>query len=432
MYTTQACYSRAEAIIGATIVNEYAAGTQVSVKAVTNTGYYKIADGSFIHSDYLTENASASVATTRATTSSQTNAPVVTVPSDSGATAFDSSYTSRYYWDQLTRDEQNLYAKIVTAAKNFDTGIIESNLGYNSKMKIYFLVFNMEPQLFWLDTTADSMPMGLGLRYTMNKSSAAVIQREIDQTTTTVMNQANQYSSTWNKLLVFYNYIILNNDSNAVSANTAAACGIENGLRPGSGYIQCNGYAKTMQYLCDKAGIECLTLPGMNARGTTHAWNKVKTGGKWYIIDATWADPATRGGDFISHPFFMIPDSWTTNSHLMPNQKTLSSGDVITYFTPPAATDSSLSYFKVMNREYTGVDAGFEGIKAELKRAIEAGEPVAELRITDKASYQALITGEYNTLAQRYARTLVPGITLKPQKTDRADAQVIQYNIVYP
>jgi hypothetical protein len=431
MYTTQACYSRAEAIIGSTIVGEYGQGTQVSVIAVTNTGYYKLADGTFIHSDYLSE--SGTPAATQAPATLPAPSPDTDGPTYSGSTSFEGDYTDRYFWDQLSGLEQDLYAKIVAKAMNFDTTMIEvNNMTYNDVVKIYFLVFNMEPQLFWLDTGANVTSYGIGLKYVLTKQQAATIKNEIDRTTNSIMTQANKYSSAWNKLLIFYNYIILNNDSNEISSNTAAACGIENGLRPGAGDLQCNGYAKTMQYLCDISGIECLTLPGMNAHGTTHAWNKVKVGGKWYIIDATWADPASNGGDFISHPFFMVPDSWTVNTHLMANQKTLNSGAVITYFTPPAATDSSLNYFKVMNREYTGVEAGYAGICAEMKRAIEAGELTAEIRITDEASYQTLISSQYKSAVLQYARKILPGVNLKPQTSNRADSHVLQYNIVYP
>ena len=52
MYTSQACYSRKKAIVGAETVAQYKKGTKVNIVAATDTGYYKLADGSFIHSDY--------------------------------------------------------------------------------------------------------------------------------------------------------------------------------------------------------------------------------------------------------------------------------------------------------------------------------------------------------------------------------------------
>ncbi len=47
--------SRKKPIQGSTKVNTYAKGQKVTVIASTNTDYYKIQDGSFIHKDYLTE-----------------------------------------------------------------------------------------------------------------------------------------------------------------------------------------------------------------------------------------------------------------------------------------------------------------------------------------------------------------------------------------
>lgn len=57
MYVVQGCYSRAKAIVGSDAVNQYSYGDAVTVVAVTDTGYYKLGDGEYIHGDYLTENA---------------------------------------------------------------------------------------------------------------------------------------------------------------------------------------------------------------------------------------------------------------------------------------------------------------------------------------------------------------------------------------
>lgn len=46
-------YSRKVAIVGSEAVKRYGVNDKVSVVAVTDTGYYKLDDGSFIHKDYL-------------------------------------------------------------------------------------------------------------------------------------------------------------------------------------------------------------------------------------------------------------------------------------------------------------------------------------------------------------------------------------------
>lgn len=54
MYVSvESCYAREEAILGATTSKLYYFADEVDVVAKTNTGYYKLKDGTFIHSDYL-------------------------------------------------------------------------------------------------------------------------------------------------------------------------------------------------------------------------------------------------------------------------------------------------------------------------------------------------------------------------------------------
>ena len=53
MYTTQACFSRKVPAAGAETVSKYTKGTKVTVVAATDTGYYKLKDGSFIHSSFI-------------------------------------------------------------------------------------------------------------------------------------------------------------------------------------------------------------------------------------------------------------------------------------------------------------------------------------------------------------------------------------------
>ena len=55
-YVTVDCYSRKKAVLGATTVKLYKTNTEVKVVAKTNTGYFKLENGSFIHGDYLSDN----------------------------------------------------------------------------------------------------------------------------------------------------------------------------------------------------------------------------------------------------------------------------------------------------------------------------------------------------------------------------------------
>ena len=67
-YVNTDCYSRKKAVLGAETVKLYSVNDKVTVTAKTNTGYYKLSDGSFIHGDYLSDSKVTVAASKPATT----------------------------------------------------------------------------------------------------------------------------------------------------------------------------------------------------------------------------------------------------------------------------------------------------------------------------------------------------------------------------
>jgi len=75
-YVNTDCYSRKKAVLGAETLKLYSVNDKVTVTAKTNTGYYKLSDGSFIHGDYLSDNKVAQTTTT--TKKAETPKPATT------------------------------------------------------------------------------------------------------------------------------------------------------------------------------------------------------------------------------------------------------------------------------------------------------------------------------------------------------------------
>lgn len=65
-YVNTDCYSRKKAVLGAETVKLYSVNDKVTVTAKTDTGYFKLSDGSFIHGDYLSDSKIVIQATTTA------------------------------------------------------------------------------------------------------------------------------------------------------------------------------------------------------------------------------------------------------------------------------------------------------------------------------------------------------------------------------
>lgn len=73
-YVNTDCYSRKKAVLGAETVKLYSVNDKVKVIAKTNTGYFKLDTGAFIHGDYLSDSKIV-IQTTVATTTKKQEAP---------------------------------------------------------------------------------------------------------------------------------------------------------------------------------------------------------------------------------------------------------------------------------------------------------------------------------------------------------------------
>mgnify|MGYP001369228615 CR=1 FL=1 len=75
------------------------------------------------------------------------------------------------------------------------------------------------------------------------------------------------------------------------------------------GTAVCEGYAKAMKLLLNRAGIECHIVTG-ESNGENHAWNIVKIDGETYHLDATYNDPVLPDGkDTARYHYFNLTDN---------------------------------------------------------------------------------------------------------------------------
>ena len=440
LYITKSCYSRTRAIVGSPSVKEYAPGTKINVVAATDTGYYKLADGTFIHSDYVsdepptetTTKAPTTTASEKTTTAKKDNPDSNKGSSSPISSSYTKSYTDRYPYQQLSSAEKQLYANIVRAAERFEKEVsVPEGLTSDDIFRVYLIVFNNEPQLFWLSTSVPSGYGTISLQYVLTRSQAEEVQKVIDSNVKSVMNKVSAYSSTISKLKVIHDWVITNNDFNI--SGSFDTCGVYNGLT-GYGTLQCQGYAKTAQYLCDVAGIECMTVVGNNTEGDTHAWNVVYCDNGYYILDTTWDDPIISYGTskYIRYLFFLANDSMIQNSHMNRSTAKRGNGTRVKLFDPPACTKTACYYFKSYNKEYSDLESAKAGLYAELDNAISSGSLVAHVKVTNHSDWEALRSNANWKEFQEYAKSKDKKIDrLNRQTTLTEDLLVVEYDIVY-
>ena len=247
------------------------------------------------------------------------------------------------------------------------------------------MVYNQEPQLFYLKSTSSPGK----LKYlTGDRAEIAQKWASMESVANSLVNTANTKSTTVEKLKVFHDYIVLNNGFAEDGGYNVSAYG---GLCTGG--LQCGGYAKTMQLLCDKAGIYSMVVIGIGNKGDSHAWNVVYCNGAYYNLDSTWDDPIlkTPVANNLRYRYFLIPDAWIHNiTHFSINELTLSDGTVIKMFTPPACTNTAANYYTIYGKLYNNQSEAETALYNEMIRTANAGMRVAEIRLSNKETYDAM------------------------------------------
>ena len=93
------------------------------------------------------------------------------------------------------------------------------------------------------------------------------------------------------------------------------------------GKCVCEGYARAFDYLCEKAGIDAVCIPGYGftkekPEGEGHMWNAVLLNGIYYAVDVTWNDTTKKNSYLLVGTDTICNDTAFSASH-KPNMLTL-------------------------------------------------------------------------------------------------------------
>lgn len=248
-------------------------------------------------------------------------------------------------------------------------------------------VCHFYPDYFWLNgytvtTNKDSTSVSF---MTLNDYSAdelRTMHEELIRAADKITAQVPAGSDDYSKALFVHDYIVNNtryaSEKLGLSYNglwgTAYGCLVD-------GSAVCQGYAEAFSLIMQKLGIECGVCAGQSDRGS-HAWNYIKTDGKYYWVDLTWDDPeAESSGDFgkLRHNYFMMDDE------LLLRTRTLNERQ---YYVP--VCDSLDRNYFVMNNAYLN---GYFPTEVGRVLAENADEGVAEIMFADETSFRSAVDG---------------------------------------
>lgn len=290
-----------------------------------------------------------------------------------------------YAFNALSDKDKQIYTLIADAAENHESTVyFPEPIKWGDFRRMYIAVFRTEAQYYWM---SQSIPMidpekeiteaPLGYKYSAGECEK--MSEEINAAAAPLLESIKGLSD-YEKLKAIHDFTVLGNTY--VWEDGEHTGDIYGGMV--SHGIRCEGYSKTIKWLCDKAGIENTVSDG-KSNGIPHSWNKVRCSGQWYNLDASWDDPVVTSGNirqdtYIRYDFFLIPDSDIMNITHFRND-----GDYV--LDVPECTSTSEGYFWKENL----CASSWSDCKAMLKRAsvsaVSEGRANAEIRFTSEEAY---------------------------------------------
>lgn len=281
-----------------------------------------------------------------------------------------------FYYQQLaTEKERRIYLQFVNGLKK-RTQVIDIDLANEENyVQVYLSVAYDYPEFYWL-TDEEAMADGidfLDLEEPTYPFDLSPVNNQLEKQVTSILEQAPT-GSDYEKVKYFYEAIIKQTeyDIEAFKSRNPSwrSQGILSVLLDKKSV--CAGYSRTFQYLCKKAGIDCIYVSGV-AKGSSgeeigHAWNLVKINDQYYGVDTTWGDPVfdqAMGSEIytdISYDYLCVPSEMLERSRVA-DKSLLKYWGRDSYpktqeLSYPSYTDNSLNYYVQKGVYFTNFDEG--------------------------------------------------------------------------
>lgn len=244
-----------------------------------------------------------------------------------------------YSYNQLNEKQQYIYDAVITAVERLKTDVPLSTImeiSADDYCEVYQQIYNDEHALFYIDTkmqyamnTATKKIASAVIFYKYSDEKILEMQKAIETEAKRVLDGITPQMTEYDIVKYFHDYLA----SNVVYDETAANCRDIYGVFVDKKAI-CGGYSKAFSYLCDKVGIETITVTG-DADGEAHMWNMVKIGGQWYNIDITYAVTNSELGKYVRYDYFCVNDAMLADSRTIYEQ----------IYSYPKATAEDCNYF---------------------------------------------------------------------------------------
>lgn len=204
------------------------------------------------------------------------------------------------WYNDIKQTLGSLGEKVSLSGEGLDAGCDETDID-----RLFQCVLNDHPELFFVEgysytkyTRGDRITsIDFSGTYSMDRETAEARRKEIEAGAESLLAGIDGSADQYTKVKYVYDTIIRETDYDPASPDNQNIYSVFVNHRS-----VCQGYAKAVQYLLNRLGVECTLVLGTvetDAGQEGHAWNLVKVDGSYYYLDATWGDASysLQGGE---------------------------------------------------------------------------------------------------------------------------------------
>ena len=213
-------------------------------------------------------------------------------PNAARTVASDNEITGVIY-GELAEEEQQIYSEILESLLSLEEGTVLSTTEGEVIDRAFNAVMLDNPGIFYVDgykyteyTRNDKVErIEFTGKYLYEKEEIAKRQTLIDSKVSGILAGMPDTQDEYIQVKYLYDTLVTQTEYDLQAADNQNICSVFI-----DGRSVCQGYAKALQYLAQKAGMPCSLVLGNVIGGEAHAWNLISVNDAWYYLDATWGD----------------------------------------------------------------------------------------------------------------------------------------------
>lgn len=302
--------------------------------------------------------------------------------------------TQGYYYQLLEEGERIWYLEISEALRAFrkeaELSLQPFAEGWTQDdiERIFRYVLNDHPEYFYVEgytyvthmTGAEITKLTFSGTYSVTQQEAALREQQIEERTGELLRRLPESEDEYEQIRYIYETVIEQTEYDLTAPDNQNIYSVLVGKRS-----VCQGYAKAVQYLLQKAGLECALVTGTVEENQGHAWNLVKCNGEWYYLDATWGDISYHAGEAVSlyQPQISYDYLCITTEQLLRTHAIAEPVDL------PVCDSMAANYYLREGAYFDAVDE--TQLRAVFDAAAENGHTEVSLQCVDEAVYRKML-----------------------------------------